>query len=82
VVTERGPIFFEPEAAQPSGHIHRSCSETASLADHYNSSAEFCPGRLRRARGWPKALPPNSWRSRGVAEVSYSIPRTPEGGNE
>jgi hypothetical protein len=51
VVVERGPIFFEPEAAQPFSHIHRSCSETASLGDHYNPGAEFCPGCLGRPAG-------------------------------
>jgi len=34
VVAERGPILFEPKAAQPFGHIHRSRPETASLGDH------------------------------------------------
>ena len=31
MVTERGRVLFEPKAAQPFGHIHRSCPETASL---------------------------------------------------
>jgi hypothetical protein len=36
VVAERGQISFEPEAAQPFGHIHRNCIGTASLRIHYN----------------------------------------------
>ena len=31
VVAERGRVLFEPETAQPFGHIHRYRSETASL---------------------------------------------------
>src|SRR5262249_43117732 len=30
LVTKPGPILFEPESAQPFGHIHRICPETAS----------------------------------------------------
>jgi hypothetical protein len=42
VVAERGRVLFEPEAAQPFGHFHWSCPETASLVNHYNSGAAFC----------------------------------------
>jgi len=48
VVAERGHISFEPEAAQPSDHIHGSCLTTASVRNHYNLSAVFCPGSVCR----------------------------------
>ena len=37
VVAERGHISFEPEAAQPLGHIHVSSLKTSSLGDHYKA---------------------------------------------
>jgi len=75
VIAERGHVLFEPEAAQPFGHIHRSCPETASLGDHYTPAVALCPGCLRRAQGRPKALFPVS------SEAVTSTPRpTNDGG--
>ena len=54
VVAERGHILLEPEAAQPFDHIHGSCLETASLGNHYNLSAVFCPGFSVCPGGNPK----------------------------
>ena len=50
VVTEHGLISLEPKAAEPFGHFHMSRLETASLANHYNSDAAFCPGCVSGVR--------------------------------
>jgi len=51
VVTERRRVLFEPETAKPFGDVHRCCPDTASLGDHYNPGAEFCPRCLRYPAG-------------------------------
>jgi hypothetical protein len=33
ILAQRGRVLFEPEAAQPFGHIHRSCPQTADLGN-------------------------------------------------
>src|SRR6516164_970422 len=74
VVAEPGRILFEPEAAQPFGHIHRSCPETAGPQELLQRRRSIM-SRLLRGVCFPDSL-----RSRGIADASYGTPGASKGG--
>jgi hypothetical protein len=47
---ERRHILFEPEPAQPFGHIHRSYAEAVNLRNHYKPRGASCLGCLAYTR--------------------------------
>src|SRR5215470_1804205 len=71
IVAERGRILLEPEAAQPFGHIHRSCPGTASLGKHYTpvlQSVQLCERYLHEHPRWrPPRTQPFSGRTEAVS---------------